>query len=96
MEWHRRNVMMQSHGTSTEVQAGPAACGNSDPLFDAAKAAEYLGLAGVVKHPGQAVRALARKRRLRSTRIAGKVMIRRSWLETYIREGQVEACEASG
>ena len=57
---------------------------NPDPLVDARAAAVYLGLVGVVKHPAQAVRSLCRKRRLRSTRVAGKVMIRRSWLEEYI------------
>lgn len=64
--------------------------GNDDPLFDAKSAAEYLGLVGVVKHPDQAVRALCRKLRLRSTRVAGKVMVRRSWLETYIQENTVD------
>ena len=59
---------------------------NADPLFDAKGAAEYLGLVGVVKHPEQAVRSLCRKRRIRSTRVAGKVMIRKSWLENYIGE----------
>ena len=59
---------------------------NDDPLFDASGAAEYLGLVGVVKHPEQAVRTLCRKRRIRSTKIAGKIMVRRSWLEAYIAE----------
>ena len=57
---------------------------NADPLFDAKGAAAYLGLVGIVKHPEQAVRSLCRKRHIRSTRVAGKVMIRRSWLEAYI------------
>lgn len=57
---------------------------NPDPLYDARKAAEYLGLTGVVKDPSQSVRALCRKRKLRSTRVCGKVMIRRSWLEEYL------------
>ena len=57
---------------------------NSDPLFSAVGAADYLGLPGVVKHPAQAVRALCRKKHLRSTKVAGKVMIRQSWLESYI------------
>ncbi len=57
---------------------------NADPLYDAKGAAAYLGLVGVVKHPEQAVRSLCRKRRIRSTRVAGKVMIRKSWLEAYI------------
>ena len=60
--------------------------GNPDPLYSATAAAEYLGLVGVVKHPAQAVRALCRKRRLRSTIVAGKVMVRQSWLEAYITE----------
>ena len=60
---------------------------NLDPLLDANAAAEYLGLIGVVKHPQQAVRALCRKRRMKSTIIAGKIMIRRSWLESYIQKG---------
>ena len=59
---------------------------NADPLYDASGAAAYLGLIGIVKHPEQAVRSLCRKRRIRSTRVAGKVMIRRSWLEAYIAE----------
>ena len=57
---------------------------NSDPLFDAVRAARYLGLDGVVNHPAQAVRSLARKRKIRSTKVAGKIMIRQSWLEAYI------------
>ena len=58
---------------------------NPDPLYDAKGAAEYLGLTKTgIKHPEQAVRTLARKRRLRSTKIADKVMFRRSWLEAYI------------
>jgi hypothetical protein len=56
----------------------------SDPFLDAKAAAEYLGLTAVVRHPGQAVRALARKRRLRSAKLAGKVMFRLSWLDEYI------------
>ena len=59
---------------------------NPDPLLDARQAAEYLGLSGVVKHPEQSVRSLCRKRRIASTRVAGKVMVRRSWLEKYIQE----------
>ena len=59
---------------------------NPDPLLDAVAAATYLGLIGVVKHPAQAVRSLCRKRRIRSTKVAGKVMVRRSWLEQYITE----------
>ncbi|HOW74105.1 MAG TPA: hypothetical protein PKY77_26165 [Phycisphaerae bacterium] len=59
---------------------------NPDPLLDAVAAAAYLGLVGVVKHPAQAVRALCRKRRIQSTKVAGKVMVRRSWLEQYINE----------
>ena len=57
---------------------------NSDLLYSARAAATYLGLVGVVKHPAQAVRSLCRKRKLRSTRVADKVMIRQSWLEEYI------------
>lgn len=57
---------------------------NPDPFYDANGAARYLGLVGVVRHPAQAIRALCRKRRIRSTKVAGKVMIRRSWLEKYI------------
>ncbi|GMU22573.1 MAG: hypothetical protein AMXMBFR13_26580 [Phycisphaerae bacterium] len=59
---------------------------NHDPLYGAEAAAAYLGLVGVVKHPAHAVRTLCRKRRLQCTRVAGKVMIRRSWLEAYIAE----------
>ena len=69
---------------------------NEDPLFDALGAARYLGLCGVVKHPGQAVRSLCRKRRIRSTKVAGKVMIRRSWLESYIAENAVDAVGTGG
>ena len=71
--------------TTTTQQASPSG-GNPDPLFTARGAAGYLGLVGVVKHPEQAVRSLCRKRRLRSTRVAGKVMIRRSWLEAYLEQ----------
>ena len=62
-----------------------------DPLYDAKAAAEYLGLAGIVKYPSQAVRALCRKRHIQSTKVAGKVMCRRSWLESYIAEHGREA-----
>ena len=57
---------------------------NGDPLFDAVAAATYLGLADVVKHPGQAVRALCRKGRLRYVRLGDRIMVRRSWLEEFI------------
>lgn len=63
---------------------------NADPLYDASGAAEYLGLKDVVKHPEQAVRTLCRKRRIRSTKVAGKVMVRQSWLEAYIAENTRE------
>ena len=59
---------------------------NPDPLYDAVGAAKYLGLVGVHKHPAQAVRALCRKRRLRSTVVGGRIMIRRSWLEEYLQQ----------
>ena len=59
---------------------------NADPLFDAKAAGRYLGLTGVVKHPEQAVRSLARKRRIRATVVAGHLMFRQSWLETYLAE----------
>lgn len=56
---------------------------NPDPLFDADRAARYLGLA-CLKHPAQAIRALCRKGRLRFIRLGDRVMVRRSWLEEYI------------
>ncbi len=59
---------------------------NLDPLYDAAGAAAYLGLEGVVKHPAQAVRSLCRKRRLPCTLVAARLMIRRSWLEAYLEQ----------
>ena len=70
--------------TRCGVSPEPTSIPNADPLYDATAAAEYLGLVGVVKHPEQAVRALCRKHHLRSTRVCGKVMTRRSWLEAYI------------
>lgn len=69
---------------------------NEDPLFDSESAARYLGLCDVVKHPGQAVRSLCRKRRLRSTRVSGKVMIRRSWLEAYIAASTIDSVGEGG
>ena len=81
------------HKTAQPVAPIPA---NEDPLFDAVGAARYLGLTDVVKHPGQAVRSLCRKRRLRSTKVCGKVMIRRSWLEEYIQANAVDAVVAGG
>jgi len=57
---------------------------NPDPLLSATDAARYLGLVGVVKHPGQTVRNLIRKRQLRGSVVAGKIMTRVSWLEAYI------------
>ena len=59
---------------------------NDDPLTDVRGAASYLGLVGVVKHPEQSVRSLARKRRIKSTRIADKIMFRKSWLDKYIEQ----------
>jgi hypothetical protein len=59
-----------------------------DPMMNALEAARYLGLVGTVKYPQQATRALARRRRVRSTKVCGKVMFRRSWLDAYI-EGNV-------
>ena len=69
-----------SEGTVSNSEVNP------DPLFDAKTAAAYLGLPGVVKHPPQSVRHLCRTRQIQSTFVAGKVMIRRSWLEEYIRK----------
>ena len=77
--------------SSANTTIAEEAVDNSDPLYDAGSAAKYLGLNSVVKHPGQAVRTLCRKHRLRSTRIAGKVMVRRSWLESYIAENSRDA-----
>lgn len=62
-----------------------------DPFLSVEAAAQHLGLAGVVKHPEQAVRALIRKRRLQAAHIGGRWMIRRSWLETYIGQQVQEA-----
>ena len=69
---------------------------NEDPLFDAEGAARYLGLCDEVKHPGQAVRSLCRKRHLRSTKVCGKVMVRLSWLEEYIQANAVDAVGTGG
>lgn len=74
---------------STEATTTSAT--NADPLLDARGAAAYLGLVGVVKHPEQAIRSLCRKRQLQSTRVAGKVMVRRSWLEKYLSDHEVSA-----
>lgn len=71
-------------------ESAPPTVANSDPLFDAGAAARYLGLEGVVRHPAQAVRSLCRKRKLRSTKVCGKVMVRRSWLEEYIATNAVD------
>ena len=70
-----------------KVNDGPI----EDPFFSVEQSANYLGLAGVVKHPEQAVRALIRKRRLQAVRIGGRWMIRQSWLETYIGQHVQEA-----
>ena len=67
------------------------AANNPDPLLDTRAASTYLGLTGVVRQPAQAVRALCRKRRIKSTIVAGKIMIRQSWLEAYIRANVREA-----
>ena len=83
--------MSDDECTNAATPAEPERATNADPLYDAKAAAEYLGLAGVVKHPEQAVRALCRKRHLRSTRVSGKVMVRRSWLESYIAQHAREA-----
>lgn len=79
--------------TAEAVQAGDVAgqavnqagaVVNADPLLTAGQAGIYLGLADVHKDPGQAVRALCRKGRLRFVRIGERVMVRRSWLEEFI------------
>lgn len=62
---------------------------NHDPLYSPTGAAEYLGLVDVVRHPAQAVRSLCRKRYLKSTKVCGKVAIRRSWLEAYLSKHEV-------
>ena len=83
--------MNDSERTDAVVKKEREQATNADPLYDAKAAAEYLGLAGVVKHPEQAVRALCRKRRIQSTKVAGKVMVRESWLESYITQHGREA-----
>lgn len=62
---------------------------DTDPFFTATGAALYLGLTNAVKHPAQAMRGLARKKKIKSTRIAGKLMFRKSWLEEFIKANQV-------
>ena len=63
---------------------------NPDPLLDARAAAAYLGLTGMVKHPEQAVRSLCRKRRLTHAKVCGKIMVRQSELDHYVRENTIE------
>lgn len=63
---------------------------NSDPLFDAEQAARYLGLADVVKHPAQAMRRLARLKRIAHTWVGGRLMFRRSWLEAFVRANTID------
>jgi len=65
------------------VSAGQAGGPNPDPFLAVGAAARWLGLDAMVRNPEQAIRTLARKRRLRSTRIAGKLAFRVSWLEEY-------------
>ena len=77
---------VEPDNSSANTAIAEEAADNSDPLYDAGAAAKYLGLDLLVKHPQQAVRTLCRKRQIRSTRIAGKVMVRKSWLESYIAE----------
>lgn len=77
---------MPSDLTTSSPPESTGSEANADPLFDAKGAAAYLGLVGTVKHPEQAVRTMCRNRRIRSTKVAGKIMVRRSWLETYIAE----------
>lgn len=78
--------MTGDRNPSSSVAEVAEHCSNPDPLLNAHAAAEYLGLTGVVKHPDQAVRTMARKRQIRSVKVAGKIMFRASWLETYITE----------
>jgi len=82
-------------GATTSEAAMTCLTVNDDPLYDAEGAANYLGLVSVLRNPAQAVRALARKKKLRSTIIGGRYMFRRSWLEAYIernpRSSSIEA-----
>lgn len=57
---------------------------NPDPFLSAKAAARYLGLDATVKWPEQSMRALARKGRIQSSRMAGKLMFRVSWLEAFV------------
>lgn len=66
---------------------------NPDPLLDARSAARYLGLEGAVKHPAQAVRSLCRKRRLTHAKVCGKIMVRRSELDRYVKENTCSAVQ---
>jgi hypothetical protein len=59
---------------------------NPDPLLCAREAGRYLGLEGVVKDPGKTVRAMTRRKKLPSVLIAGKVFVRKSWLDEYIQQ----------
>ncbi|MFH0980922.1 MAG: hypothetical protein V2A79_05215 [Planctomycetota bacterium] len=94
---------VQEHHPSADratapLEPSPTAAykGNNDPLLDAKGAAAYLGLAGVVKHPAQCVRSLFRKRRIRCTTVAGRLMARRSWLDAYLEANTREAVNAPG
>ena len=85
---------MSTGPDSQAVAASDDNGGNPDPLLDAAGAARYLGLVGVVKHPEQAVRALCRKLRLTHAKVCGKIMVRRSELDRYIAEHTTDAVQA--
>ena len=57
---------------------------NPDRLLSLDEAAEYLGLADGRKNPGECVRWLCRKRRIKFAKIGKRIRIRRQWLEAYI------------
>lgn len=77
------------HERDSTVQPETGDGQNLDPLLTARDAAAYLSLTtDVVRDPAQTIRSLIRRKKLRGTTVAAKVMTRVSWLEQYIADNE--------
>ena len=68
--------------------------GNTTPadLLSFAEAGAWLGLDRIgYRAPGEAVRSLCRRRKLRHVRVGKRVFIRRAWLEEFLQRESVPA-----
>jgi len=72
------------------LQASATVQGSGD-LLTFEQAGAWLGLDKQVKMPGEAVRFLCQKRKLRHVKIGKRVYIRRLWLEEFLQRESVAA-----